>query len=73
MVHARKLFLGGRPGFTDIAAAPSPVARDDLHDLGALDSLGMTGRIQMVSETVGCENGQAHRSNSTLSRDAVRA
>ena len=63
MVDPRQLLPRRRARLADVAATSSPVGRDDLHDLGALDSLGMAGRIQVIGETVGCEDGHAHGSN----------
>ena len=61
IVHARELVVRrGTTRLAHVATALAELGRDDLHDLRALETLGMPGRVEMVGETIGREDGQTH-------------
>ena len=50
VVHARELLARRLARRHDLAAAPAPLAGDDVHHLGALGPLGMAGRRLVFGE-----------------------
>jgi hypothetical protein len=61
IVNACELVLGGSARLAHLDAALPEFGRDHLHDLGALKTLGVAWRIQMIREPVTCVDRQTHR------------
>ena len=55
IVDARELVLRGGPRLAHVTIAPPEFRGHDLHDLRALETLGMAWRIEMISEPIACD------------------